>query len=88
MTRLSSPEAITETMAGQVDYFFCTAGVCFADDQGGQKLPSAGCQHAKPVQRRLPDVPTVQGLVWRRRDYVFWMGMLVSSKRRATSCKS
>lgn len=73
-----SPEAITETIAGRVDYFFAPLVSALPMIKSGKLLPLAvGTTRRSAL---LPDVPTLSEAGVAKSDYVFWIGMLVSSK--------
>jgi tripartite-type tricarboxylate transporter receptor subunit TctC len=73
-----SPEALSETMAGRVDYFFAPLVSALPMIRAGKLLPLAvGTNKRSPL---MPDVPTLSEAGVARSDYVFWVGMLVSSK--------
>ena len=73
-----SPEAITETIAGRMDYFFAPLVSALPMIKAGRLLPLAvGTLKRSSL---LPDVPTLTEAGVSKADYVFWIGMLVSSK--------
>ena len=73
-----SPEAINETMAGRIDYFFAPLVSALPMIKAGRLLPLAvGTQKRSSL---LPDVPTLTEAGVPGADYVFWIGMLVTSK--------
>jgi tripartite-type tricarboxylate transporter receptor subunit TctC len=73
-----SPEAINETMAGRIDYFFAPLVSALPMIKAGRLLPLAvGTQKRSAL---LPDVPTLTEAGVPGADYVFWIGMLVTSK--------
>ena len=73
-----SPEAITETMAGRIDYFFAPLVSALPQIKAGKLLPLAVGTPKRSSQ--LPNVPTLQEAGISQADYLFWIGMLVSSK--------
>ncbi len=73
-----SPEAITETMAGRVDYFFAPLVSALPMIKAGKLQALAVSTPKRSAQ--LPDVPTLAEAGVTKADYVFWIGMLVSSK--------
>lgn len=73
-----SPEAITETMAGRIDYFFAPLVSALPQIKTGKLLPLAVGTPKRSSQ--LPNVPTLQEAGISQADYLFWIGMLVSSK--------
>jgi tripartite-type tricarboxylate transporter receptor subunit TctC len=73
-----SPEAITETMTGRIDYFFAPLVSALPQIKAG-KLQAL----AVGTPRRaalLPEVPTLGESGITGADYLFWIGMLVPSK--------
>jgi len=73
-----SPEAITETVAGRVDYFFAPLVSALPMIKSG-KLAAL----AVGTTRRaglLPEVPTLAEAGVAKSDYLFWVGMLVHAK--------
>lgn len=73
-----SPEAIAETMAGRVDYFFAPLVSALPMIKAGKLQALAVSTPKRSAQ--LPDVPTLAEAGVTKADYVFWIGMLVSSK--------
>ena len=73
-----SPEAITETIAGRMDYFFAPLVSALPMIKAGRLVPLAvGTTKRASL---LPDVPTLMEAGVAKSDYLFWIGMLVSSK--------
>jgi tripartite-type tricarboxylate transporter receptor subunit TctC len=73
-----SPEALSETMAGRVDYFFAPLVSALPMIKAGKLLPLAVGTNKRAAL--MPDVPTLSETGVAKSDYVFWVGMLVSSK--------
>jgi tripartite-type tricarboxylate transporter receptor subunit TctC len=73
-----SPEAITETVAGRVDYFFAPLVSALPMIKAG-KLAALAVGTTKR-SGLLPDVPTLAEAGVAKSDYLFWVGMLVHSK--------
>lgn len=73
-----SPEAITEAMAGRVDYFFAPLVSALPMIKSGKLQALAVSTPKRSAQ--LPEVPTLAEAGVAKSDYVFWIGMLVSSK--------
>ena len=73
-----SPEAITETISGRVDYFFAPLVSALPLIKSGKLQALAVSTPKRSAQ--LPDVPTIAEAGVAKADYVFWIGMLVSSK--------
>jgi tripartite-type tricarboxylate transporter receptor subunit TctC len=73
-----SPEAITETMTGRVDYFFAPLVSALPMIKAGKLIALAVGTPKRSAQ--LPDVPTLSEAGIAKADYLFWTGMLVSSK--------
>ena len=73
-----SPEAIAETIAGRMDYFFAPLVSALPMIKAGRLVPLAvGTTKRASL---LPDVPTLMEAGVAKSDYLFWIGMLVSSK--------
>ncbi|MDB5966042.1 MAG: Tripartite-type tricarboxylate transporter, receptor component TctC, partial [Polaromonas sp.] len=73
-----SQEAITETIAGREDYFFAPLVSALPMIKSGKLVPLAVGTTKRSAL--LPDVPTLSEAGVAKSDYVFWIGMLVSSK--------
>lgn len=76
-----TPEALTEVMAGRVDWFFAplvSALPLIAD--GKLAALAVGTPRRSPA---LPDVPTTLESGYAGSDYTFWVGMFVPSKTPA-----
>lgn len=73
-----SPEAITETMAGRIDYFFAPLVSALPQIRSGKLQALAVGTPQRSSQ--LPDVPTLAESGVTNAEYLFWIGMLVSSK--------
>lgn len=73
-----SPEAITETIAGRIDYFFAPLVSALPQLRTG-KLQALAVGTSKRSSQ-LPDVPTLAESGIGNAEYLFWIGMLVSSK--------
>jgi tripartite-type tricarboxylate transporter receptor subunit TctC len=73
-----SPEAITETVAGRVDYFFAPLVSALPMIKAG-KLSALAVGTTKRAGL-LPDVPTLAEAGVPKSDYLFWVGMLVAAK--------
>ncbi|MES2183938.1 MAG: tripartite tricarboxylate transporter substrate-binding protein [Pseudomonadota bacterium] len=72
-----SPEAMTETMAGRVDYFMAPLVSALPMIKSGALVALAVGTPKRSVL--LPDVPTLTEAGVAKADYVFWVGMLVPS---------
>ena len=73
-----SPEAITETMTGRIDYFFAPLVSALPMIKAGKLIPLAVSTPKRSSQ--LPDVPTLAEAGIAKSEYLFWIGMLVSAK--------
>jgi len=73
-----SPEAITETMTGRIDYFFAPLVSALPMIKSGKLIPLAVSTPKRSSQ--LPDVPTLAEAGIAKSEYLFWIGMLVSAK--------
>jgi tripartite-type tricarboxylate transporter receptor subunit TctC len=73
-----TPEALTEVMAGRVDYYFCPVNVCLPmiNDKRVLALGMGSSRRAAA----LPDLPTTVELGVPDSDYDFWVGMFVPAE--------
>jgi tripartite-type tricarboxylate transporter receptor subunit TctC len=73
-----TPEALTEVMAGRVDYYFCPVNVCLPmiHDKRVLALGMGSSRRAAA----LPDLPTTVELGVPDSDYDFWVGMFVPAE--------
>ena len=72
-----TPEALTEVMAGRVDYYFCPVNVCVPMIREKRLLP-LGMGSSKR-SAALPDLPTTLELGVPNSDYNFWVGLFMPS---------
>lgn len=72
------PEAITEVVAGRVDFMCPGVSAALGFIRSGELLPLAVCTPKRT--RALPDVPTTIEQGYPNSDYNFWNGMLVPAK--------
>jgi len=72
-----TPEAMTETVAGRIDFFFAPllSALPLVKDGRMQAL-AVGTSARSPV---LPDVPTTIEAGYPKSDYIFWVAMLAPS---------
>jgi tripartite-type tricarboxylate transporter receptor subunit TctC len=70
-----APEALTEVLAGRVDFYFCPLPVALPFIGGG-KLLALAVSSSKRVAA-LPDVPTTLEAGFPDSDFDFWVGALV-----------
>jgi tripartite-type tricarboxylate transporter receptor subunit TctC len=69
-----TPEALTDTMNGRVDYFFAPVIAGLSQVREGRLVPlAAGSEKRSSV---LPDVPTTEEAGYENSAYDFWVGML------------
>lgn len=73
-----SPEAINETISGRIDYFFAPLVSALPMIKAGKLTALAVSTTERSSQ--LPDVPTLAEAGISKSEYLFWTGMLVSSK--------
>jgi tripartite-type tricarboxylate transporter receptor subunit TctC len=73
-----TPEALTEVIAGRVDYYFCPVNAVLPLI-AGKKLLAMAMGSTKRSQA-LPDVATTLEAGIANSDYNFWVGMAVPSK--------
>src|SRR5882724_933899 len=71
-------DAITETLTGRIDYIFAPLVSALPLIQDGKLRPLA-VNTTKRISQ-LPDVPTLAEAGVANADYVFWVGLLVSSR--------
>jgi tripartite-type tricarboxylate transporter receptor subunit TctC len=72
-----TPEALTEVMAGRVDYYFCPVNVCVPMIRE-KRLLALGMGSSKR-SAALPDLPTTLELGVPNSDYNFWVGLFMPS---------
>jgi len=76
-----TPEALTELMAGRLDWFFAPLVAALPLIKDGKLVPLAvGTPRRSSV---LPDVPTTLEAGYPQSDYTFWVGMFVPAKTPA-----
>lgn len=71
-------EALTEIMAGRVDYYFCPIATALPFIREGKLLALAVSSPTRAAA--LPDVPTTLEAGFPNSDYTFWIGMLAPAK--------
>ncbi len=72
-----TPEAMTETATGRIDFFFAPiASALPLIKEGRLKALAVGTAQRSP---QLPDVPTTVEAGYPKSDYLFWIGMLAPS---------
>lgn len=71
-------EAMTEVMAGRIDFFFVVIGAALPNIQGG-KLTALAVNGAKR-SAALSEVPTIQEAGFNNADYPTWFGLFVPAK--------
>ncbi len=74
----SGAEALTEIIAGRVEYYFCPVGTALPVITEGRILGLA----VSPPKRiaALPNVPTTLELGYAGSDYMFWVGLFAPAK--------
>jgi tripartite-type tricarboxylate transporter receptor subunit TctC len=72
-----TPEALTEVMAGRVDYYFCPVNVCVPMIR--EKRVLALGMGSSRRSAALPDLPTTLELGVPNSDYNFWVGLFMPS---------
>src|SRR5204863_5141039 len=70
-----TPEALTEVMAGRVDYYFCPVNVCVPMIRE-KRLVVLGMGSSRR-SAALPDLPTTLELGVPDSDYDFWVGLFM-----------
>ena len=73
-----TPEALTEIIAGRVDYYFCPVNAVLPLIADGKLLALA--MGSSKRSAALPNVPTTLEEGVANSDYNFWVGMFVPSK--------
>jgi tripartite-type tricarboxylate transporter receptor subunit TctC len=68
-----TPEAVTEVLAGRVDYYFCPVNVCVPMIRE-KRLLAVGMGSSQR-SAALPDLPTTLELGVPNSDYNFWVGL-------------
>lgn len=71
-------EAMTEVMAGRIDFFFVVIGAALQSIQGG-KLTALAVNGLKR-SAALPEVPTIQEAGFANAEYPTWFGLFVPAK--------
>jgi tripartite-type tricarboxylate transporter receptor subunit TctC len=66
------PEALTEVIAGRVDYYFCPIATALPHIKDGRLVPLAVSSPKRAAS--LPDVPTTLEAGFPDSDYTFWIG--------------
>jgi len=72
-----TPEALTEVLAGRVDYYFCPVNVCVPMIRE-KRLLALGMGSSRR-SAALPDLPTTLELGVPNSDYNFWVGLFLPS---------
>lgn len=70
-----TPEAVSEVLAGRIDYYFCPVNVC-VPLINEKRLLALGMGSSKR-SAALPDLPTTVELGVPESDYNFWVGMFL-----------
>ena len=73
-----TPEALTEVMAGRVDYYFCPVNVCLPMINEKRVL-ALGIGSSRRAAA-LPDLPTTVELGVPDSDYNFWVGLFAPAE--------
>ncbi len=71
-------EALTEVMAGRVDYYFCPIATALPFIRDGKLLALAVSSKTRAAS--LPDVPTTLESGFKDSDYTFWIGVFAPAK--------
>lgn len=71
-------EALTEVMAGRVDYYFCPIATALPFIRDGKLLALAVSSPMRAAA--LPDVPTTLEAGFPNSDYSFWIGVFAPAK--------
>ena len=73
-----APEALTEVIAGRVDFYFCPLPVAMPFIRGGKVLALAVSNSKRTSV--LPEVPTTLEAGFPDSDFDFWVGVMVPKK--------
>ena len=71
-------EALTEIIAGRVDYYFCPIATALPHVRDGKLMALAVSSPQRATA--LPDVPTTLESGYPDSDYTFWMGVFMPAK--------
>jgi tripartite-type tricarboxylate transporter receptor subunit TctC len=72
------PEALTEVMAGRVDFYFCPVGTALPFVRDGRLVALVTNGAARDAE--LPDVPTTAEAGYKGADFPIWIGLLAPAK--------
>ena len=72
------PEALTEVIAGRVDFYFCPINTALPHIRNGSLI--ALVTSATTRSPELPDVPTTAEAGYRDADFPIWIGLLAPAK--------
>jgi tripartite-type tricarboxylate transporter receptor subunit TctC len=77
------PEALTEVIAGRVDFYFCPINTALPHIREGQLIALVTSATTRAPDR--PDVPTTAEVGYRNADFPIWIGLMAPVKTpRAT----
>ena len=72
------PEALTEVIAGRIDFYFCPINTALPHIREG-KLVALVTSHTTRAPE-LPDVPTTLEAGYQNADFPIWIGLLAPAK--------
>jgi tripartite-type tricarboxylate transporter receptor subunit TctC len=72
------PEALTEVLAGRVDFYFCPINTALPHIREGKLVALVTSATARSPE--LPDVPTTLEAGYRDADFPIWIGLLAPAK--------
>ena len=72
------PEALTELIAGRVDFYFCPVGTALPFIRDGRLV--ALVTNGAVREPELPDVPTTAEAGYKGADFPIWIGLLAPAK--------
>jgi tripartite-type tricarboxylate transporter receptor subunit TctC len=75
-------EALTDVIAGRVDFYFCPLGTAVPQISAGRVLALAVSSPTRAAA--LPDVPSTLEAGYADSDYTFWVGVFVPAKTPGT----
>jgi tripartite-type tricarboxylate transporter receptor subunit TctC len=72
------PEALTEVIAGRVDFYFCPINTALPHIRDGKLIALVTSSTARSPE--LPDVPTTLEAGYQNADFPIWIGLLAPAK--------
>jgi tripartite-type tricarboxylate transporter receptor subunit TctC len=72
------PEALTEVLAGRVDFYFCPINTALPFLRDGRLVALVNNSNVRAPE--LPDVPTTLEAGYKGADFPIWIGMLAPAR--------